>query len=92
MQQLPYRSSLLTRVVGALVTVTALVVGLTVGLALFLVILGLGAIAIAVFYARVYWLRRKLMQRMQNAQRSSAQAHRTIEGEYRVERPPRQRR
>lgn len=87
MQQLPYRSSLLTRVVGAAVTVAVLAVGLTVGLALFLAIIGIGAIALTAFYARIYWIRRKLARRMEQEQRrpSSSNAHYVIEGEYRVE-------
>jgi membrane protein implicated in regulation of membrane protease activity len=95
MQQIPYRSSpsLLTRVLGGLITITALVVGLTVGFALFLAVLGLAAIALAVFYARFYWVRRRMMQRMQQHQqrrRGEAQEqahHHVIEGEYRVEQP-----
>lgn len=91
MQQIPYRSSssLLTRILGGLITVTALVVGLTVGFALFLVILGLAAIAFVAFYARIYWVRRKIMQRMKQPQQQAwqDQEHRVIEGEYQVERP-----
>jgi ABC-type bacteriocin/lantibiotic exporter with double-glycine peptidase domain len=91
MQQIPYRSSssLLTRILGGLITITALVIGLTVGFALFLVILGLAAIAFVAFYARIYWVRRKLRQRMQQAQQQrqwQEQGHRVIEGEYHVER------
>lgn len=89
MQQLPYRSSssLLTRILGGLITITALVIGLTVGFALFLVVLGLAAIAFVAFYVRIYWVRRKLMQRMQQAQQQrQEQGHRVIEGEYHVER------
>jgi hypothetical protein len=91
MQQIPYRSSssLLTRILGGLITIKALVIGLTVGFALFLVILGLAAIAFVAFYARIYWVRRKLMQRMQQAQQQrqwQEQGHRVIEGEYHVER------
>lgn len=93
MQQIPYRSSsssLLTRIIGGLVTVAALVVGLTVGFALFLVLLGLAAIALLVFYIRIYWVRRKIMQRVQQAQQENQwrkSEHDVIEGEYRVERP-----
>lgn len=91
MQQLPYRSppSLLTRIIGGLVALTTLVIGLTVGFALFLVILGLAAIAIVAFYARLYWLRRRFERRAQRPGRASsaqAQRHQVIEGEYRVER------
>lgn len=93
MQQIPYRSSspsLLTRIIGGLVTVAALVIGLTVGFAIFLVLLGLAAIALVAFYARIYWVRRKIMQRMQQARQESQwqqSDHSVIEGEYRVERP-----
>lgn len=91
MQQLPYRSppSLLARIIGGLVAVTTLIVGLTVGFALFLIILGLAAIAILAFYARLYWLRRRVECHAQRAGRASsgqAQRHQVIEGEYRVER------
>lgn len=91
MQQLPYRSppSLLTRIIGGLVALTTLVIGLTVGFALFLVILGLAAIAIVAFYARLYWLRRRFERRVQQPGQASpgqAQRHQVIEGEYRVER------
>lgn len=93
MQQIPYRSSsspsLLARIVGGLVTVAALVVGLTVGFAIFLILLGLAAVALIVFYARIYWVRRKIMQRMQQAQQENQwreAGHSVIEGEYRVER------
>jgi hypothetical protein len=97
MKQLPYPSSLITRVVGAVVAATVLVVGLTLGFALFLVILGLGAIALAAFFARFYWLRRKFMRRMREREQvqhppPGQERHYIIEGEYEVERSARDRR
>lgn len=97
MQQLPYRSSpsLMTRIIGSIVTIAMLAIGLTVGFAIFLVVLGLGAIVALVFFARLYWIRRKFIQRMQQAQRQQAETdrssdHHIIEGEYHVDRTDRQ--
>ena len=90
MQQIPYRSSspsLLTRIVGALIAVIVLAVSMTVGFAIFLVLLGLAAITLIVFYVRLYWVRRRLVRRTQRARQESGwqgSGHSIIEGEYRV--------
>ena len=96
MQQLPHRSSpsLMTRIIGSVITIAALVIGLTVGFAIFLAVIGIGAIVALVLFARIYWVRRKFIQRMQKAQRQQADTaqsshHQTIEGEYHVDRTDR---
>jgi hypothetical protein len=85
----------MTRIIGSIITIATLVIGLTVGFAIFLVVLGLGAIVALAFFARLYWVRRKFIQRMQQAQRQQADAQRAsdphvIEGEYHVDRTDRQ--
>lgn len=92
MQRLPYNSSpsLVTRIIGSVLAIAALAIGLTVGFAIFLVVLGLGAIVATVFFVRIYWFRRKFIRRMQQARREQAETqqasgHQTIEGEYHVD-------
>jgi len=96
MQRLPHHSSpsLVTRVIGAIVTIATLAISLAVGFAIFMIVLGLGAILTLVFFARLYWLRRRFMKHMQQAQQQQAEQraqadHQVIEGEYRVDRTDR---
>jgi len=90
MQQLSYRkSSLLTRVAGAVVATVVMAAALMVGIAVFFVLIGAAAIAFAVFYARLRWLRRRHARgagaERFRQERPGTPSGQVIEGEYQVE-------
>ena len=74
-----------SRIFSAVVFVLLIGVAFFFGVFLFLVIVGLAAIAAAVFYLRFWWLRRRWARR-------PPAGPATLEGEYTVEKPARQRR
>lgn len=85
MRQLPAKPSLLARVLSAMVLLAVFVLSFTVGLVLFLVVLGLVTVLGVALYLRLRWLRRK-WQQQSPPQRGSD----VLEGEYTVkdEKPP----
>ena len=84
MQQLPYHQSALARVVTAFAALVVLGAALVVGFAVFLVLLGLAAVAFLSFWLRLRWHRRRGPQHQAPGQPPGGRGD-VIEGEYRVE-------
>lgn len=85
MQQLPAKPGLLARVLSAIVLLAVFALSFTVGLVLFLVVLGLVTILGIALYLRLRWLRREWQQ-----QSPPPRGGDVLEGEYTVkgEKPP----